>query len=310
MRTCIYHSVQNYFFLSTSIVLSIVFCILQVEKTIEDFTAQSETSALPNNVSQIDGLIKDSEAFSQAILELFKFTKNESDGIINKINSLEPESAREVDINKINRFLDTKQKDFESKSVERKFKLEQHRQLCQFDDDLREINSTLSELNDQLISIRGQYGESLPSAKATSQAFVYFEKTIELLEQRITIFVKSGKDLLSTEHDSSAHIENELKKTQEKWDSFHEQVKESRRLIDLSIQYFTLVEEAEEWFKEGNRLLVTIARKSTTVKTPEEATELLNEVELFLKPGEVKQDKRIKEICELATQLYGKSEKN
>lgn len=277
----------------------------EVEKTIEDFNAQNETSTLPSNVSQIDGLIKDNEAFSQAILELFKFTKNESDGIINKINILEPESARQADVNKINQFLDTKQKDFESKSVERKFKLEQHRQLCQFDNDLREINSTLSELNNQLISIRGQYGESLPSAKATSQAFVYFEKTIELLEQRIKIFVKSGKDLLSTEHDSSGHIESELKKTQEKWDSFYEQVKESRRLIDLSIQYFTLVEEAEEWFKEGNRLLVTIARKTTTVKTPEEATELLNEVELFLKPGEVKQDQRIRKISELALQLYG-----
>ena len=257
-------------------------------------------------MSQIDGLIKDNEAFSQAILELFKFTKNESDGIINKINTLEPESTKEVDINKINQFLNAKQKDFESKSVERKLKLEQHRQLCQFDDDLREINSTLSELNNQLISIRGQYGESLPSAKATSQAFVYFEKTIELLEQRIKTFVKSGRDSLSTEHDSSVHIESELKKTQEKWDSFYNQVKESRRLIDLSIQYFTLVEEAEEWFKEGNKLLVTIARKTTAVKTPDEATELLNEVELFLKPGEAKQDDRIKKISELATQLYGK----
>lgn len=65
--------------------------------------------------------------------------------------------------------------------------------------------------------------------------------------------------------------------------------------------------QAEEWFREGSRLLVTIARKSTAVKTPSEATELLNEVEMFLKPGEKLQDERIKNISALSMQLYGKS---
>jgi hypothetical protein len=64
--------------------------------------------------------------------------------------------------------------------------------------------------------------------------------------------------------------------------------------------------QAEEWFREGSKLLLTIARKSTTVKLPEEATQLLNEVEIFLKPGETRQDERIREISKLAVELYGK----
>jgi hypothetical protein len=52
-------------------------------------------------------------------------------------------------------------------------------------------------------------------------------------------------------------------------------------------------------------LLVTIARKSTAVKTPEEATKLLNEVEMFLRPGEARQNERIAKISSLASQLYG-----
>jgi len=67
-----------------------------------------------------------------------------------------------------------------------------------------------------------------------------------------------------------------------------------------------LVEVAEEWFKEGSRLLVTIARKSTEVKKPEDATDLLKQIELFLKPGEEKQDERIRRISELALKIYGK----
>lgn len=277
----------------------------QVENTIENNSKQNQ-AYLPSNKQEVEVLVQEHEAFNHAVLELYKFTENERDSIVNKINAIEPESIRQHDIDKIEEFLRRKQSDFEAKSAQRKMQLEQHRQLCLFDEDLREINATLSDLNDQLISIRGQYGESLASAKATSQAFVYFEKTIELLEQRIRTFVQSGEDLISTDHSSSLHIEKELKHTRDKWDAFYGHVKESRRLIDLSIQYFSLVEEAEEWFREGGRLLVTIARKTTSVKKPEEATELLNEVEMFLKPGELRQDQRIKKISELANQLYGK----
>lgn len=50
---------------------------------------------------------------------------------------------------------------------------------------------------------------------------------------------------------------------------------------------------------------MSIARKSTSVKTPEEAQELLDEVERFIKPGELKQNERIEKIAELASKLYG-----
>ncbi|KAG5897357.1 hypothetical protein JTB14_030240 [Gonioctena quinquepunctata] len=66
--------------------------------------------------------------------------------------------------------------------------------------------------------------------------------------------------------------------------------------------------QADEWFREGSKLLVTIARKSTIVKRPEEAQQLLNEISTFLKPGEEKQNERIKQISELALQLYGPDE--
>lgn len=54
--------------------------------------------------------------------------------------------------------------------------------------------------------------------------------------------------------------------------------------------------------------MVTIARKSTSVKTPEEATELLNEIAVFLRPGEERQNERIKKISEFAVKLFGISQ--
>lgn len=47
-----------------------------------------------------------------------------------------------------------------------------------------------------------------------------------------------------------------------------------------------------------------ITRKARAVKTPEEAQTLLNEIELFLKPGESKQNERIEKISELACEIF------
>lgn len=148
--------------------------------------------------------------------------------------------------------------------------LEAHRELCQFDSDLNHINETLDELAHQLAAVKGQYGESLVSSKATSSAFIYFEKTIDvssiqrfyflnkcynilfqLLEQRIQTFINTGEQLLANRHVHSPHIEHHVKQLKERWNDFKKQVESTRRLIDLSIQYFQLIDEV------SNRGLLT-----------------------------------------------------
>jgi hypothetical protein len=92
----------------------------------------------------------------------------------------EPEIPAQHDIQRVTVLLGEKRHAWELAWTERKIQLEQHQQLCQFDSDLHQINSSLHDLSTQLFAIRGQYGESLASAKTTSLAFVYFEKTIEV----------------------------------------------------------------------------------------------------------------------------------
>lgn len=50
---------------------------------------------------------------------------------------------------------------------------------------------------------------------------------------------------------------------------------------------------------------MNIAQKSTEVKTSEEASMLLKEIELFLKPGDIKQEERLNQIHELSVRLFG-----
>lgn len=102
------------------------------------------------------------------------------------------------------------------------------------------------------------------------------------------------------------NLENEVAQMNRKWSSFHREVGETRKRIDLSIDYFTLVEEVEQSFRQGGQVLVSVARKTTQVKTPEEAKTLLDEVDGFIKPQETQLEHKIKKISELAVQLYGK----
>lgn len=86
-------------------------------------------------------------------------------------------------------------------------------------------------------------------------------------------------------------------------------IEETKKRMNLSIEYFTLLEEAKEWNREGSKLLVVIARKATAVKTPKDAMDLLQEIDRYLKPGEEVQERRIEKLKELSTIVFGKRTK-
>lgn len=100
-------------------------------------------------------------------------------------------------------------------------------------------------------------------------------------------------------------MENEIAQMDRKWTTFYREVGETRKMIDLSIDYFTLVEDVEHSFRQGGQLLVTVARKSAQVRTPDEAHQLLHQVDGFVKPQEAQLDNKIRKISEMAITLYG-----
>ena len=70
-----------------------------------------------------------------------------------------------------------------------------------------------------------------------------------MLEQRIQTFVTTTKQVQSVpteksqDAETAEHIEKELQELLQRWSDFRGKVAESRKLIELSIQYFQLVEE-------------------------------------------------------------------
>ena len=126
---------------------------------------------------------------------------------------------------------------------------------------------------------------------------------LQILERRIEEFIKN------TEVTAGKHlpkIQKELYSLRDKLNTLKNLTDVTRHKINSSIEYYTLLEEAKEWFKEGSKLLIVVARKATSVKTPEDANVLLRDIDTFLKPGEEKQEKRIEKIRELSTKIFGK----
>ncbi|KYB28240.1 SEC14 domain and spectrin repeat-containing protein 1-like Protein [Tribolium castaneum] len=275
--------------------------LVELDRKVEDYSVKTGAG----DITTVENLIRDHEISKQRVLELFNRARMECENVAQRIARQEPPQAADSDIQKLQHILELKRDNWENQWRQRRDSLEAQRQLCQFDTDLRQINDTLDDLGNQLEDMKGKYGESLAAAKATSHAFVYFEKTVDMLQQRINAFLDTGEKLLAERHSQSPHIQKQISQLQDRWNNFKKQVQETRNLIDLSIQFFELVEEANEWFREGSRLLINIARKSNLVKKPEEAQQLLNEIEIFLKPGEERQNERIRKITELATRIFG-----
>lgn len=123
------------------------------------------------------------------------------------------------------------------------------------------------------------------------------------MEERIETFVKETEEIIVP---LTPQVTDEILSLRNRWDNLMKYVRNTKKRMNLSIEYFVLLEEAKQWFREGSKLSVIIARKATTVKIPEEATDLLREIDAYIKPGEEQQEKRIEKLKQLSTIVFGK----
>lgn len=92
----------------------------------------------------------------------------------------EPEDSAQHDINKLQHVLELRRAEFENQWRQRHDSLESHKKLCSFTDEFSKLSENIDDLSRQIKDMKGQYGESVPSARACSQAFSNIEKSIEV----------------------------------------------------------------------------------------------------------------------------------
>ncbi|CAL4066271.1 unnamed protein product, partial [Meganyctiphanes norvegica] len=261
---------------------------------------ERQFGAIALDVGGVEGQMLEHEASRQAVLELLNYARKEADAIIKKIRDECPAESGSQDIAIIEDLLVRRGKSFEDAWTIRQKILEKQLKRSQYHVDLQVISDQLRDLSEQLARMRGHYGDSLGAALNMQNAFGQFQITVDMLEKRIHTFTSTAIRMLGSD-DDSGEIRGDLEELENKWSTFHMQVGQSKKSIEISIEFFKLVEEK----MEGSKLLVAVAGESANVKSPEQAENLKSRIDVFLKSGKDKQETRIKKISSLATQLYG-----
>ncbi|XP_015171223.1 PREDICTED: titin isoform X2 [Polistes dominula] len=292
---------KNYKDLLTSLI-SIFENLHEVEHKIEESKTKVDHVTSFSKSYDVDSVLNDFETNKRTITESLKHIQTEIEIIIGKIKLLEPPEAALQDIDKLRLALDNVVSPFQTFTVQTLTRIEEHRRICIFSEDLSRIDSDLRDLNEQLQTVDARFNENLQAAKTAANAFNQFEATMTMLEQRIDVFVRTTEKTIVI---STPHVRNDLTSLKERWRDLKSRMENIKKRMVLCIQYFELLEEAKEWYREGGKLLIVIARKATSVKVPKDAMDLLQEIENYLKPGEQNQDNRIERLKELSTLTFG-----
>ncbi|XP_037939330.1 muscle M-line assembly protein unc-89 isoform X2 [Teleopsis dalmanni] len=256
--------------------------ILQLRHDIDNYFANQRSD------SGIERVIAEHEKFRDSCMDKFRSLITQSELLIDRVRALEPPGAREIDTDRILKLLENLRFHFETSNSERMSNLERMEKLEQFKSDLYDINRSLDSVSKQLLDINGQSVDSLAAAKTTSLAFEYFERTIELLEKRIDKFTETtSQQLYVSNPESEEFVTNELRKLNEKWQMFKEQVKSKRNSLNQATEFFEMVEKIEAEYREISYFYNSVANKITYLRDPIEAANLVNDIEKYVANREV-----------------------
>ena len=155
--------------------------LTEVETMVDILHRKSDCGIVYNSIAEVDMAAKDHQVTRDTIAELIKITKQEATQIVALLKDQEPVGVTQPDVELIGWYLQHSEEQWEKSWQAEESRLARKRQRCHFNADLHAINMQLDELNRQLAAMRGgQYGSSLAAARVTSQAFLQFEKTIEV----------------------------------------------------------------------------------------------------------------------------------
>ncbi|KAI8039392.1 hypothetical protein M5D96_008116 [Drosophila gunungcola] len=282
--------------------------IVQLRREIDDYFAKNSQQQV---VAGADRSIAEHEKFRDQCMDKFRSLITQSELLIDRVRILEPPGAREIDTDRILKLLENLRLHFESNSTARMSTLERLEKIEQFRSDLEDIDRSLDSVSQQLHEINNQSVDSLAAAKTASLAFEYFERTIEcsmprqlkstrhqrrwgqtahtieLLEKRIEKFTEStSQQLFISNPESERYVKDELRKLNDKWQSFKDQVKQKRKSLNQATEFFEVVENIDAEYREISYFYTSVSNKVPYLRDSVEAGNLVNDIENYVSSRE------------------------
>uniref|UniRef100_A0A0L8G5K6 Ig-like domain-containing protein n=1 Tax=Octopus bimaculoides TaxID=37653 RepID=A0A0L8G5K6_OCTBM len=277
----------------------------QLDELINKTEQEFSTTELPSDLNQAERMLEEHKVKKSEVNQLLTHTADEGEKIVVRVRQQGADAATQAEIKRIMEISENYKRRWNQTWEEQDRRLAQNLQICQFNFDLRQIHSEIDELHHHLQARRGNYGNNLPAARMTSQAFKQFEMTVELIEKKINSFISTAELMVQDKHYDSVHIHQEIDVLKKKWSTFHTSVTDYRSLLDISVMYFQMIEETEQWVREGNQMLINIGRQATECRQPSDATTLIIKLQKFVENEKPIIEQKVNKISELSHELYG-----
>lgn len=150
--------------------------VIKLRQHIDEFYSKSSSSA---NAATTTSMV-DYENFRENCMDKFRSLIQQSEQLIERVRVLEPAGAKEHDTDRILKLLENLRIYFETKNSAKMAEITEHEKINRFKNDYEDIMTSVNSVDKQLSEIEQQHIDSLASAKTTSIAYEYFERTVEV----------------------------------------------------------------------------------------------------------------------------------
>ena len=244
--------------------------------------------------------------YHEKITHVYEVAVNLGDNIVNRIRQSYPQNQVNLDTFQAN--IRDKRDDWEKRWTQQNQNVQHQMDIMVLKQETDELRQKINELTEQMNRRKDETCESLQGARRLHEVHTTFIKTVEVISIKVQHFVSTVEKFISAPENATQFPElqkarNEVEKM---WSTFHRDVQNLTKRTELTMQFYEVLEEAEQWFKEATQALVTIGRKTTECRGPEDANNVITQLESFLGPGEKKQEQRVRTLLELSLQVFGK----
>ncbi|OQR71304.1 hypothetical protein BIW11_01523, partial [Tropilaelaps mercedesae] len=211
-----------------------------VEKLGKDSGCSFDIREGPQSLEQLARTLESQQAHAR---DRFVALAHESDDLVQLIDRLEPPGAAARDKEKISRLVETTKQHFDSVLSQSRVSLAESKKLSDFNSNIQMLNQQIDRLSEDLSSLRSTFGDNLTAAKAARVSFEHFEDTVDCLERQINEFVSLSQRLVSDRRLDTRQAKSEVASLQYKWGAFTRLVQDNRKLVDVAVLYFTVLDE-------------------------------------------------------------------
>ncbi|KAL5290623.1 hypothetical protein ACFFRR_010159 [Megaselia abdita] len=250
--------------------------VIKLRQHIDEFYSKSSSSA---NATTTTSMV-DYENFRENCMDKFRLLIQQSEQLIERVRVLEPAGAKEHDTDRILKLLENLRIYFESRNSVKMAEIQEHEKINRFKSDYDDIVNSVNSVDKQLSEIEQQHIDSLASAKTTSIAYEYFERTVELLDNRIEHFKSTLQTYCNTAENEHT-VKQKIQDLDQRWNDVKQRAKNKRISLTTITEYQTLVEKIEHEYKEIKYFLSSVSTKVPSLREPVEAGNLVNDVENY-----------------------------